>query len=216
MTGLILKDFLVMRKTLKTYTLFLIFYAALAALGALPLATVTAMVQIILIMLPISAFSYDEFAKWDRYVLTLPLGRRTVVKARYLFTLLMTLGAAAFGLLACVLLSLFRQESLRENLASVLMCLALGLFIADVMLPLCYKLGPERARPYLYLLVFLPVILLFITYKLGFLNGLELFFLSDLSEGAILALFALLPLAALAGLWVSYLAACRVVEAKEF
>ena len=75
MTGLILKDFLVMRKTLKTYTLFLIFYAALAALGALPLATVTAMVQIILIMLPISAFSYDEFAKWDRYVLTLPLGR---------------------------------------------------------------------------------------------------------------------------------------------
>ena len=84
------------------------------------------------------------------------------------------------------------------------------------MLPLCYKLGPERARPYLYLVVFLPVILLFITYKLGFLNGLELFFLSGRSEGSILALFSLLPLAALAGLWASYLAACRVVEAKEF
>ena len=216
MTGLMLKDLLVMRKTLKTYALFLAFYAALAAVGALPLAAVTAMVQIIIMMLPIAAFSYDELAKWDRYVLTLPLGHRTVVKARYLFTLLMSLGAAALGLLTCVLLSLFRQESLGENLASVLICLALGLFIADVMLPLCYKLGPERARPYLYLVVFLPVILLFITYKLGFLNGLELFFLSGRSEGSILALFSLLPLAALAGLWASYLAACRVVEAKEF
>ena len=97
MTGLILKDFLVMRKTLKTYTLFLAFYAALAALGVFPLSVVTAMVQIILIMLPISAFSYDEFAKWDRYAMTLPLGRRTVVKARYLFTLLMSLGAAALA-----------------------------------------------------------------------------------------------------------------------
>ena len=82
MTGLMLKDLLVMRKTLKTYALFLAFYAALAAAGALPLAAVTAMVQIIIMMLPIAAFSYDELAKWDRYVLTLPLGRRTVVKAR--------------------------------------------------------------------------------------------------------------------------------------
>lgn len=73
MTGLVLKDMLVMRKTLKTYVLFLAFYLLLAVIGLFPISTITAVTQIIIMMLPLSAFSFDELAKWDRYALTFPL-----------------------------------------------------------------------------------------------------------------------------------------------
>ena len=89
MTGLVLKDMLVMRKTLKTYVLFLAFYLLLAVIGLFPISTITAVTQIIIMMLPLSAFSFDELAKWDRYALTFPTGRRSLVGARYLFTLVM-------------------------------------------------------------------------------------------------------------------------------
>ena len=82
MTGLIWKDLLVLRKTIRTYVLFLALYSLLAVFDIFPLSTVTAVTELIIMMLPLSAFSYDEYAKWDRYAAALPLGRRAVVGAR--------------------------------------------------------------------------------------------------------------------------------------
>ena len=160
MSGLIWKDLMVLRKTLKTYGLFFLFYFLMAAVGLFNISFVTAVLQLIVIMLPMSAFAYDEQAKWDRYAIALPLGRRRVVAARYLFTLLMVLIAAAFSLLTCTVISITGNGLFLENLAAVLTTLGLGLLVADLLLPLNYKLGPERSRPYLYAIVFLPVIAL--------------------------------------------------------
>lgn len=214
MIGLVWKDILVMRKTLRAYALFLAFYLLLAVMGAFDISFVTAMIQVILLMVPISAFSYDEQAKWNRYVMTFPLGRRAVVGGRYLFSLLTALVSSSFGLLVCVFTSLLGRSQLAENLAAVLVSLGVGLFIVDIMLPLCYKLGPERARPYLYAVVFFPVIALFLAYKLGFQADLS--FLDRLPAPAALGLFALVPLTALAGMWISWLISCRVAAGKEF
>ena len=216
MTGLVLKDILVMRKTLKTYALFLCLYLLLAILGAFDLAMVTAMINVIIMMLPIGAFSYDEAAKWDRYAMSLPLSRRRIVGARYLFVLLMALVAAAFGLLAGVFVSMAGEGVLMEALASILLSLGIGLCIADILLPLSYKLGPERARPYLYLVVFVPLIMLFGGYKLGLLDKVDRSWIGNLPDVGILLLFSLVPLGALAGLAVSFLISCRIVEQKEF
>lgn len=98
MTGLMMKDALVMRKTLRLYALFLLFYSGLAVLGVFPMSMALAMVEVIVMVLPISSFSYDEAAKWDRYAAVLPVGRTAVVKARYLFLLLVLLGGAKLGL----------------------------------------------------------------------------------------------------------------------
>ena len=214
MIGLVWKDILVMRKTLRAYALFLAFYFILAVMGAFDISLVTAMLQVILLMLPISAFAYDEQAKWNRYVLTFPLGRRAVVGARYLFCLLTALFASACGLLICVFTSLMGRSQMEENLATVLASLGVGLLIVDIMLPLCYKLGPERARPYLYAVVFFPIIALFLANRLGF--HMDLSFLDRMPPVSVLGLFALVPLAALAGMWLSWLISCCVVAGKEF
>ena len=104
MTGLMMKDALVMRKTLRLYALFLLFYSGLAVLGVFPMSMALAMVEVIVMVLPISSFSYDEAAKWDRYAAVLPVGRTAVVKARYLFLLLVLLAAAAIGLVGNIIL----------------------------------------------------------------------------------------------------------------
>lgn len=215
MTGLIAKDFLVMRKSIRTYILFLLFYFVMTALGIFPVSFVTSMVQLIIMMLPLSAFSYDELAKWDRYAFSLPLGRRAVAGARYLFALLLSLFAALFGLVSCLVLSVFFHDpNLVENCLTVTVSLALGLLYCDILLPLTYKLGPERARPYLYLVIFLPIILLFGAFKLGLLNNLV--FLLKLPDAVVIPFLLLLPLLPLAGMGVSFLIACRILEGKEF
>ena len=215
MTGLIAKDFLVMRKSIRTYILFLIFYSIMAALGIFPVSIVTTLVQLIIMMMPLSTFSYDELARWDRYAFSLPLGRRAVAGARYLFALLLSLFAALFGLVSCLVLAVFFHDpNLVENCLTVTVSLALGLLYCDILLPLTYKLGPERARPYFYLVIFLPIILLFGAFKLGLLNNLV--FLLKLPDAVVIPFLLLLPLLPLAGMGVSFLIACRILEGKEF
>ena len=102
MYGLIWKDFLVLRKTLRLYVLFLLGYLGMALLGIFDLTFVTTFCVVILMILPISAFSYDEFARWDRYARTLPLSSRQIVGGRYLFVLLLLLVVAAIGAVSAV------------------------------------------------------------------------------------------------------------------
>ena len=209
MTGLIWKDLLVLRKTIRTYVLFLALYSLLAVFDIFPLSTVTAVTELIIMMLPLSAFSYDEYAKWDRYAAALPLGRRAVVGARYCFALLMAAAA--------VLLSIVQgPDSLTGNLLSLAFCLGYGLLVADILLPLCYKLGVERARPYMYVVIFVPVLLFFGAYQLGLISAETFAALEALPEPALLAGAGLVALLPLLGLGVSYGISCRILEGKEF
>ena len=82
MTGLMRKDLLVLRKQLRTYLIFLVIYGALSVAGLFPLAAVAAVIQILMVMLPISAFSFDEIARWDRYAAALPGGREVEQRHR--------------------------------------------------------------------------------------------------------------------------------------
>ena len=217
MTGLIWKDFMVSKRTVKAYLGIMIFYAALTVMGMFSVTFVTAFVSVMLIMLPISAFAYDEQAKWDRYAMSLPIGRSRVVGARYLFTLLIVLVSLAFALLAGVAVAVTGKGDLMEVLVSALTTLAAGLLIADVLLPLCYKVGPERARPYLYALVFIPALGLFLAYRMGIhIDTSWLDRLARSSPAAVLGLFSLPLLAALALTFVSYLISCRVAAGKEY
>lgn len=217
MTGLIMKDLLVSRRSLKAYLGIMLFYAVLTFLGVFNFAFVTAFVSVMLIMLPIGAFTYDEQAKWDRYAMALPLGCKAVVGARYGFTLLVALTSLALTLLSGVAVSVTDQGSFLEVMVSGLGTLAAGLLIADILLPLCYRLGAERARPYLYAIIFIPVIVLFLAFRMGVhIDTSWLDRLALASPGALLALSALPVLAALALMFVSYLISCRVAANKEY
>ena len=225
MSGLLWKDILVSRKNLKFYIYFLLAYFALAVLGIFEITFVTTFSTIILMMVPVSAFSFDEAAKWDRFCRSspleprsLPLPPRVIAGARYLFTLVILLVVAAFSTVCAVLIDLLQlgDTPLIESIAAMLGSLGAGLFIVDVMLPLCFKLGPERARPYLFAVILIPFVAVFLLLGFGPDLGLSLEFLNQIPETSALGVIALLPLAGLACLGLSFLISCRIVDRKEF
>ena len=216
MTGLIMKDFLVMRKTLRSYLLLIVVYIILAYLDFFNYSFIITFVQVILAVLPISSFAYDDLAKWDRYAMSLPLGRSRVVGARYLFVLLLSLFTVAIGLAGTAMLYLTHQEDPLEMFLTLMVSTTIGLLIPAILLPLSYKLGAERARPYLYAIIFIPVIAIVLLAKAGVLDmsllkGMDLLAPTALAGGA-----ALLPAAGLAALFISYLISCRVAAGKEY
>ena len=215
MTGLILKDALVLKKTLKTYLLLLAVYAVLAAVGIFTLSFVTAFLEVIALMLPMSTFAFDEQAHWDRYAVALPLSRQDLVLARYCFTVLVLLVAAAFGAAMCVVLSFSGDwDAVWECGTSVAVTLLLGTLALSVAMPLNYRLGPERARPALYVTLLLPVAALYVSFETNIwsANG-SVTHLEDLPP--LLILFPLIFLTVVA-LILSYYCSCAVMERKEF
>ena len=216
MIGLITKDFLIMRKTLMSYLTLVVLYIVLAYLDLFDYGFIIAFIQGVLTTLPISAFAYDELAKWDRYAMSLPLGRSGVVRARYLFVLALTLLTVAAGLAGTALLYLTHQSDPLEMFVTLMASTTIGLLIPTILLPLSYKLGPERARPFLYAIVFIPTIAVVLLAKAGVLDmsvlkGMDLLAPTALAGGAVL-----LPLAGLALLFVSYLISCRIAAGKEY
>ncbi len=216
MIGLITKDFLVMRKALMSYLTLVVLYIVLAYLDLFDYGFIITFIQMVLAVMPISAFAYDEQAKWDRYAMSLPLGRRGVVGARYLFVLGLTLFTVAAGLAGTALLYLVHQADPLEMFVTLMVSTTIGLLIPTILLPLSYKLGPERARPFLYAIVFIPTIAVVLLVKAGVLDmsllkGMDLLAPTALAGGAVL-----LPLAGLAALGVSYLISCRIAAGKEY
>lgn len=216
MTGLILKDILVMRKSLKTYILLMLFYLIMAVTGTLSVSFSVSFMEVILLVLPLSAFAYDEQARWDRGVCALPLSRRTVVKARYCFLLLLALVSAALSGLMCIFFTLAGRADALESSAAAAACLGTGMLIPAIMLPLNYKLGRERAQPFLYVIVIGGALVIFALSRLGLPSWLDLSFFRSMTDAQAAALFALCPLAGLAALLVSFLISCGIAERKEY
>lgn len=168
------------------------------------------------IMSTMTVFSLDKACGWDTYAISLPLTRKEIVEARYLFAFLIDIGVS----LACCLLMLLRGQinggvNLPESLHSLFQILLVTILMQLLLFPVIYKLGVEKAR-FVYMAVFICL-------SLGVLG------LSQLDDnGAVLAgirinaekimqygEIAAVILAA-AGLFLSLWLSVRIYEKKEF
>ena len=147
MTGLILKDFLILRKTLRTYLLFLAVYVVLAFSGVWSPEFVSGFIMVMIAVLPMNVFAYDQQAKWDTYGLALPVGRTKTVAARYLCVLILCLSTVVLEcVFGAVLFAAGKLEDVGEYLFSGAVCGLMAALVNAILLPFLYKFGPERAR----------------------------------------------------------------------
>ena len=148
MTGLILKDFLILSRTLRSYLLILAIYVAVAFLGYWSASFVGGFMMVMVAMLPMNVFAYDKQAQWDVYGLSLPVGRTKTVAARYLAVLIMFTASAVLTTVLGVVLTIAgrMEESLGEYLLACAICVVMSMLVNAMMLPILYKFGPERAR----------------------------------------------------------------------
>lgn len=66
-------------------------------------------------MLVLTTFSYDEHAHFEKYTLTMPVGRGTLVKKKYMLLLLLVAGGTILGMiLGGVMTAVFKGDYGRD------------------------------------------------------------------------------------------------------
>ena len=147
MKALILKDTYVIWRQMKYFLVMILLFSAL------PSGFNNAFAVIYAAMMPYTALAYDERSKWDQMAAMMPYSARDVVLGKYVFGWL-CIGAAAVlsGLLQAIISLVIDRAFLPGTLA---MSVLGALCILAISLPLMFRLGVERGRLGMFLIIFL-------------------------------------------------------------
>ena len=153
MLGLIKKDFLLIKANSKQMVIIFIVYIMLAFQGTFD---VTFIIPLIGIMLFISTFSYDDFNNWNSYAVTLPDGRKNVVRAKYIASIILTIILAAVALVIGIGISYTKTNSinLNEIISSLMGTMLSSVIIISLLYPIVFKFGATNGRIILFAVVF--------------------------------------------------------------
>ena len=98
MKGLLMKDLLNLKQTIRVWALLLALFIVIGFAQQSPV-YISSMLTVMVLLLPVNALAYDENCKWDAYALTMPVTRRDLALSKYLLALV---GAGAMALLSAV------------------------------------------------------------------------------------------------------------------
>ena len=146
MKGLILKDFLLIKKTaLYMAVVVALFGGVYTSLDSNYF--LSFFLSIMMVSIIISTMSYDEFYHWDRYAASLPLSRRQIVLAKFLTCYLLFLAGTLFaGWLQFAVMYLKGLPFDGGVIAVMSIAPATGLIGTAIVLPCSYKFGMQKAR----------------------------------------------------------------------
>lgn len=210
MLGLIKKDFLLIKSNSKSMIIVFIIYLMLALQGTMD---VFFIVPLIGITLFISTFSYDEFNNWNSYVVTLPDGRKNVVRAKYMASIILTIILGIVSLTISVGINYIKSNNLNLDaiISSLIGAVFSSIFIISLFYPIVFKFGATNARIILFAMVFgiaaiIGVIsrLVDMTSVINMINGLDNY------------LFVIIPIISVIILGISYLISNKIYQHKEF
>ena len=210
MLGLIKKDFLLIKANSKSMVIIFIVYLMLAFQGIFD---VTFIVPLIGIMLFISTFSYDDFNNWNSYAVTLPNGRKNVVRAQYRDSIILTiiLGAVALAISIGIGYAKTNNINLEEILSSLMGTILSNVIIISLLYPIVFKFGATNGRIILFAVVFgiagigaLIAKFIDMPFIINMINGLDSY-----------SLIAI-PIISILLLGISYLISNKIYQSKEF
>lgn len=216
MRGLILKDIYSLRSYfVKQILLMALIYLLISVTMIQSFAFFGPMMVMSVMMMLISSFSFDETAKWDTYALTLPLSPRSIVGAKYLLMIGALAGSSAVVLLICgVGDALIYREGFGEIAGSTAGIAVTYLMMSFLVMPMFYKMGVEKARVAMILIMVAPFML--------FVGGISYLEKAGFDFGALFASVSL-PMLAVGGVLLlialgtgSYLLSVKFYSGKEY
>ena len=146
MKALIYKDLLTLWKNLRNYLLMCVIFQV-ASIAGEDFEFMRFYPLILVASLPHTLLAYDERSGWEKYALTLPLGRKKLVGSKYLVGLLLIGGsfllAAVTGLVRSWREGIFDPFDYWFELCVLL---TLGVSVMGVALPMSFRLGTEKGR----------------------------------------------------------------------
>ena len=212
MLGLIKKDLLLLKSNLVYFFVIALIYSLLIVEGTFGISFILVL-PIIAVIMFLSTFSYDDFNKWDAYAITLPVLRKNIIKSKYIATLIIILGSSLLGLLISLLISVLPNQifSLDIFIEEFLSAILGAIIFISIMFPLIYKIGIEKARISVFVVVFgLLIVFNFLGGFIDFSRVLDK--LNSLSD----VWFIVIPIIAMLFILVSYIITSRIYLKKEF
>lgn len=164
MKGLLLKDLINLKGQSKVLGLLLVFYIFLSVASGNSV-MFGSVVAVLCAILPVTAMSYDERAKWEKYALTMPVTRADLVLSKYLLGI--GLSATAF-LLNFGFQLIAGVATAGESLLISLAILGVGITFLSLILPVLFRYGVEKGRLIMLLILFLPTMAIVLGSRFGF------------------------------------------------
>ena len=210
MLGFIKKDLLMIKSNFKIIAILLIIYVIMGFMGEMDISFILPFISV---MLMISTFSYDNYNNWDSYAITLPNGRKNSVKAKYITTIILILTVSIITTILSILISYYKLNIVDFKLTIFNMTsIVFGtMLVLMFMYPMIYKLGVEKARIGIFIMVFGIIILGSIL--LQYININKILNSLSLLENYFLILIRLIIIILL---YISYKISLRIYLKKEF
>lgn len=175
--GLLKKD-LYNLASYKTTLIIIVIFCGMAIIGTDAIYWGSIVIGMIVGMISLSTFSYDEMAKSNRYILTLPVTRKEIVLEKYILAIGATILGSLFGFVLTLLIgnimNYVRPDNVIDiNIDTLFATTIGGLFgvslIQAIQIPSIFKWGAEKGRIQMFVVIF---VLALIGAGVGFLiNG---------------------------------------------
>ena len=159
----LLKNDLYNLASYKTTLIIIVIFCGMAIIGTDAIYWGSVVIGIIVGMISLSTFSYDEMAKSNRYILTLPVTRKEIVLEKYILAIGATILGSLLGFVLTLLIgnimNYVRPDNVIDiNIDTLLATTIGGLFgvslIQAIQIPSIFKWGAEKGRIQMFIVLF--------------------------------------------------------------
>lgn len=214
MKSLILKDLYNIGHNMKSlvisFTFMAVFFISTSNLEGF-----TVMCAVLCSMWISTTFAFDDYSKWARYAMIMPVSRKDLVAGKFIVLAIFCASGSLFGLVVSSIAALAMSKitldpaGIFELLLVSMAALAASLVIGSISIPLMFKFGAEKARLFLIASILIPVAVCFGIYRLFGLH------FGGLSEQLVIILVCCSPILALLWCYVMYQISYRIFSKKE-
>ena len=160
MKGLLIKDILNMKNYMKQLILLLVFFMAYGVFlknGTF----VGSMITLMLSMQVITTMSYDEYAKWDKYALTMNINRKDIIISKYIFFTISIIIGIVVGITTSIAINQIAKldTGMNEIIVTSIVVPCVFAILFSIIIPVVFKTGVEKGRIVMMLILFIPAIL---------------------------------------------------------
>lgn len=207
MLGLIKKDLFMIKGNLKTIGIIFIIFIGMGIFQNMNLAFIPGFISVVLFM---STFSYDEYNKWDSYAVTLPNGRKNVVSAKYITTLILLLISIVIAATLSIVVGIVRNTLSIEEIVGIMGGSTLAIILlVSIVYPIIFKFGNEKGRIAMFVIAFLGTSLIALIFKTIKISKDIILFMEQYG-------IIVLTIVSLIMLLTSYLLSKKIYAKKEF
>ena len=212
-----MKDLVNLKRYGKTLSIFIAIYAVMSFINK-DASMFNSIFTVVLAMITISSYSFDEAANWDSYALSMPINRRDIVKSKYCLLLIISTLGIGVSLIFSIGINLYiGSENLLKGFEFSVIGVMGILFFYSIIIPIITKLGVEKARIIIIIVFMLPMGIVYLL--MNSLNNDTTIIPEQIFEIGSLILqykYIIIPIAIVIALSISYNISVKIYRKKQF